>query len=353
MANKINRTDIYPNTTPADDDFVLGVDVSDTGNDANGEVVTFTIADILSTPHNHTKSNISDFNEADYATAAQGAKADSALQSGNIGISVQAYDAGLQSISNLTTAADKILYTTAADTYATTDLTSFARTLLDDADAATARTTLGAAGLASPAFTGSPTAPTQPAGDNSTKLATTGYVDAAAGGLDFIATSDAGVVGGGLSAVSFTAFDATKYDAYLFVIQNVLPATDGVSFLVRTSTDSGSTYDSGASDYEVDIRINGAALGSTTTSGYLSNLTDMGNAANEDYSGTLWVLGPHLSKYTRMVLQGSYTNDAGVRRNVHGANYRASAADVDAIQFFMSSGNVLTGTVTMYGLKNS
>ena len=56
---------------------------------------------------------------------------------------VQAYDAGLDSIAGLTTAADTMIYTTAADTYATASLTSFARTLLDDADAATMRTTLG------------------------------------------------------------------------------------------------------------------------------------------------------------------------------------------------------------------
>jgi hypothetical protein len=37
------------------------------------------------------------------------------------------------------------------------------------------------ADLASPAFTGNPTAPTQTAGDNSTKLATTAYVDTNAG----------------------------------------------------------------------------------------------------------------------------------------------------------------------------
>ena len=55
----------------------------------------------------------------------------------------QPLDAGLTSISGLTTAADKMIYTTALDTYAVTSLSSFGRSLIDDADAATARTTLG------------------------------------------------------------------------------------------------------------------------------------------------------------------------------------------------------------------
>ncbi|MBP1882379.1 hypothetical protein [Sinorhizobium mexicanum] len=62
-----------------------------------------------------------------------------------IGTDVQAFDAGLQSIAGLTTAADRMIYTTAVDSYAATPLTAFARTLLDDADAATARATLGLA----------------------------------------------------------------------------------------------------------------------------------------------------------------------------------------------------------------
>ncbi len=62
-----------------------------------------------------------------------------------IGTNIQAYDAGLLSIAALTTAANKSIYTTALDTYAVYTLTAFARTILDDANASTARTTLGLA----------------------------------------------------------------------------------------------------------------------------------------------------------------------------------------------------------------
>ena len=60
----------------------------------------------------------------------------------------QSLDAGLTSISGLTTAADKMIYTTASDTYAVADLTSAGRDLLDDADAAAQRTTLGLSNFA-------------------------------------------------------------------------------------------------------------------------------------------------------------------------------------------------------------
>lgn len=59
-----------------------------------------------------------------------------------IGTDVQAYDAGLASIAGLTTAADKMIYTTAADTYAVASLTAAARGLLDDATVADMRATL-------------------------------------------------------------------------------------------------------------------------------------------------------------------------------------------------------------------
>lgn len=40
---KINDTTTYPSTTPAAGDLVIGTDISDTGNDANGETVNFTV----------------------------------------------------------------------------------------------------------------------------------------------------------------------------------------------------------------------------------------------------------------------------------------------------------------------
>jgi hypothetical protein len=57
----------------------------------------------------------------------------------------QGLDATLTSIAALGTAADKTIYTTGIDTWAETALTSYGRSLIDDADASTARTTLGVA----------------------------------------------------------------------------------------------------------------------------------------------------------------------------------------------------------------
>lgn len=136
-----------------------------------------------------TITGITDLAVADGGTGASDAGTARTNLGLAIGTDIQAFDAGLQSISGLTTSADQTVYTTASDTYATTSLTSFGRSLIDDSDAATARTTLGLGTLATQSGTFSGTHSGTTSGTNTGDQTITLTGDVTGSGTGSFATS--------------------------------------------------------------------------------------------------------------------------------------------------------------------
>lgn len=173
---------------------------------------------------------------------------------------------------------------------------------------------------------------------------------------EFIATADASSD----SAVTFTGFDATKYDAYMIVLQNVVPATDAVGLELTTSTNGGSSYDAGASDYVYAITgYDSVTTSNTNTSStgtdriLILSSRQLGSAAGEEgVSGTVFICGPHLNKKTIVVFSLGYFGDNGSFVTATGAGARDDASDVDAVQLAFNTGDIESGTFTLYGIRN-
>lgn len=319
MGVKINDTAEFPATTPAATDRVLGIDVSNTSNDANGEVVTFTVEDLR--------------DASGYATAAQGAKADTAVQPAAI--------AGFEDTTALnardTANRSRVNHTGSQAQSTVTNLV----------------TDLAAkAPLASPALTGNPTAPTQTASDNSTKLATTAYVDAAAGG------------GGGTlvpisktTAISDAAIDIDLtggYNAYVVRFDTVAPAIDIVNLLMRTSTDGGTTFDSGAGNYAWFYAWGVPAFShaDSTSATSITLAVQLGNSTNENLCGQITIYPANGARWTLIHGLTTYVSRDPLMMGTWNAAAREDSTAVDAVRFLMSSGNIASGDFHLYGVAD-
>lgn len=174
------------------------------------------------------------------------------------------------------------------------------------------------------------------------------------GGLVFLASSDFSSD----ATADFTAFDAGLYDKYVFVLQNVIPATDDVKFYLRTSTDGGSSFDSGASDYRTSFAraFSGSVFAENNTAGQVSFFggINIGSDAGESgISGEIHVIAPHLAADTHMTWSLIATAANGTPIFSSGGGMREDASDVDAVRILFSSGNIESGTITMYGMVNA
>ena len=187
-----------------------------------------------------------------------------------------------------------------------------------------------------------------------------------AGGLRFISTTDIS----NAANYSFTSFDSSSFDAYPFVLINVTPVTDAVNLDMFTSTDGGSSYDSGASDYNWTFN-RGTVYNSDSGDDGDSDADDdsisltgnnsgganvIGSDANEHgVSGQIWMYNPASTKITHGTYDLMYqANTPENLVNIAKGGYaRMSAADVDAIRLAFSSGNIESGTINAYGVVNA
>jgi hypothetical protein len=157
--------------------------------------------------------------------------------------------------------------------------------------------------------------------------------------------------------LDFTEFNNGVYRRYEFELDFVLPATDAAILWLRTSTNGGSSYDAGASDYSY-FNHGGSAAGGAVGPGGLENTAQMvltgtvGNAANEfGVSGELVIIGAaNASVWTKTKGSLWYTNSAGESTYNDVGGMRKAAADVDAVRFLFSAGNITSGTIRMYGI---
>ena len=156
----------------------------------------------------------------------------------------------------------------------------------------------------------------------------------------------------GVASVQFRAqdghFDATKFDHYEFMFQNLIPATDNVELVCQTSTNDGSAYASTSGNYH---------SGDGTDRIGFRVAQPIGSAANEyGVNGSFHLLSPHLSTYTYSNSQVTYHHSNGgtysMSENGNGAGVRLSDEDTDAVKFIMSSGNIESGEIVMYGIAN-
>ena len=157
----------------------------------------------------------------------------------------------------------------------------------------------------------------------------------------------------GSASIAFTGLSST-YRVYRVVMNNVQGAVDGGYLYMQTSTNNGSTYDSGSSDYQWSLLWNGwNGIGQNVdTADTLMRLTNtnMGSGTNEKLSGEVRIYSPSSTTYTFITAEVVYPDSLSASRYTLLSNgYRQSAADVDAIRFVHSNGNLSTGTFVLYG----
>lgn len=151
------------------------------------------------------------------------------------------------------------------------------------------------------------------------------------------------------------------YDEYIIELINVIPSSDNTGTFLRllTSSDGGTSFDTGASDYAFyvsDIASSGGSDASAAVSLMYEGTVDrgIGAAANErGYSGTIKIFAPGEAEYTHLKFESCHKSaEANSHlRDTFGSAVRLSAGVVDAVRLVLSQYDFASGKVAVYGVN--
>ncbi len=155
------------------------------------------------------------------------------------------------------------------------------------------------------------------------------------------------------ATIDFTGLALSDYSGYRILLDCVVPATNGVSLLMRTSS-SGTFQTSGY--YWQNWRWTTSGSGVTGNAGSATGIaldaSGADNMANTANQGGNWVIDINVpfqsTDIHKVTYQGFYVGSTWL--GVVGGGYTGTNS-IDGIRFLMTSGNISTGRFYLYGIK--
>tara|TARA_B100000963_G_scaffold154462_1_gene134483 strand:+ start:356 stop:931 length:576 start_codon:yes stop_codon:yes gene_type:complete len=164
------------------------------------------------------------------------------------------------------------------------------------------------------------------------------------------------------STVSFTSGIDSTYKEYIFKFINIHPASNGEAFSFNMSTDSGSNYDvtKTSTFFEAYHSEGGSSQGLGYETGedlaqsanFQNLIRNLGNDNDECGSGYLHLFNPSNTTFVKHftgVANAYHASNFSLNSYISGYGNTTSA--IDAVQFKMSSGNIDSGIIKLYGIS--
>ena len=166
---------------------------------------------------------------------------------------------------------------------------------------------------------------------------------------------DEEIVSSAVASVTLGGSDwDSSYDVYMVKVMNCTPDTDGVGLHFRF-TESGTPNSTSNYDYALKNLRTASGFSNGVGVNQIRGLVTggaTGSAGNETANSIMYIFNANnSSEYTFATIEGAILSNTNELRCGQGGNVFTSASSVDGVQIFFDSGNIESGTLTLYALK--